>query len=80
MKLPKLTAALLLSVTAACGADTPLDPPSRTAALRLDGGVMYGSGNRAGEADSTTSAQSGDAAPSVEAASAPGGVMYGSGN
>jgi hypothetical protein len=79
MKLSKVAAVLLVSVSAACAGESPVAPSSRAAIPRFDGGVMYGSGNRI-EADSTTSVQTHDAAPMVEAASAPGGVMYGSGN
>lgn len=72
-----LTALVILAFGgAACGPDVPTGPqahPSSGAPL-TDGGVMYGSGNSAG------AAQTQAAADSSGVTTGRGGVMYGSGN
>lgn len=86
MRGTKLTCVLLLATAlAACGTSptaTQFQAGGRTGFqngnARNDGGVMYGSGNRASHPDSIT-ATSNDAPPAGEAVIS-GGVMYGSGN
>lgn len=86
--IPMRFAAIVVAAVAAgaCAAPNPTGPTSAEqlpARPRLDGGVMYGSGNRTDITPSPASAaptQTVIATDSVEAAADAGGVMYGSGN
>ncbi|HET7233196.1 MAG TPA: hypothetical protein VFJ16_24510 [Longimicrobium sp.] len=77
MRVWNFGAVVLTAFTIACATQVPTEASNRTGSERprFDGGVMYGSGNRA---DSTSTNQ--NAAPGMEAAATESGVMYGSGN
>lgn len=85
MRLTRIVPILVAALAAAACTSTPTGSrgdarEARIGQPRLQGGVMYGSGNRAGSTTDSMRIQNGTAASTMEAAAAGGGVMYGSGN